>query len=65
MKIDITNYVTNEFKMQIASKIIVNFVIVPKKYNYVAVTAIKYENQNYYNFTELGNGNDISNNAFF
>ena len=45
MKIeDITNYVTNEFKMQIASKIIVNFVIVPKKYNYVAVTTIKYEN---------------------
>ena len=41
MKIeDIINYVTNEFKMQIASNIIVNFVIVPKKYNYVAVTAI-------------------------
>ena len=36
MKIeDITNYVTNKFKMQIMIKVIVKFVIVPKKCNYV------------------------------
>jgi len=43
MKIeDITNYVTNKFKMQITIKVIVKFVIVPKKCNYVKT--IKYEN---------------------
>ena len=45
MKIkDITNYVTNKFKMQIAIKVIVKFVIVLKKCNYITVKAIKYEN---------------------
>jgi len=45
MKIkDVTNYVTNKFKMQIAIKVIVKFVIVLKKCNYVIVKAIKYEN---------------------
>jgi len=63
MKIeDITNYVTNKFKMQIATKVIVKFVIVPRKRNYIKI--YKIQKLALLLFYNRGNANDITSNAF-
>jgi len=64
MKIEnITNYVTNKFKMQIAIKVIVKFVIVPRKRNYIKI--YKIQKLALLLFYNRGNANDITSNRVF